>query len=95
MSTISIPYIGTLKGIDKAKTEIKEKKSSKHDCYVILGLSCILLDIVWVAMMLGPVRVRIKSRIVDKRYLVLNKEDFILVRNSSRLRYPTAIMVKA
>ena len=25
MSTISIPYIGTLKGINKAKTKIKEK----------------------------------------------------------------------
>jgi hypothetical protein len=38
MSTISIPYIGTLKGINKAKTEVKEKTSSNHDCNVILGL---------------------------------------------------------
>ncbi len=55
MSTISIPFIGTLKGITKAKTEISEKTSSNHDCYIILGLSCILLGIVLVAMMLGPI----------------------------------------
>ena len=55
MSTISIPYIGTLKGINKAKTEVKEKTFSNHDCNVILGLSCILLGIVLVAMMLGPI----------------------------------------
>ncbi len=54
MSTISIPYNGTLKGIDKPKTETIEKKSTNHDCSVILGLSSILLSIVLVAMMLGP-----------------------------------------
>lgn len=97
MSTISIPYISTLKGINKAKTEIKEKTSSNHDCYVILGLGCILLGIVLVAMMLGPIAMSYYADTTGptKRYLVLNKEDFILVRNSSRLRYPTAIMVKA
>ena len=94
MSTISIPYIGTLKGIDKPKTETIEKTSTNHDCSVILGLHFILLGIVLVAVMLGPiamsyyvrsVQVRVKSRTADKRYLVLNKEDFILARNSSRL----------
>jgi hypothetical protein len=95
MSTISVPYIGTLKGIDKPKTETIEKTSTNHDCSVNLGLSSILLGMVLVAVMLGqsrchimpkrPVQVRVKSRIADKRYLVLNKEDFILARNSSRL----------
>ena len=46
-------------------------------------------------MPIQPVQVKVKSRIVDKRYLVLNKEDFIPVRNSSRLRYPTVIMANA
>jgi hypothetical protein len=41
MSTISIQYIGTLKGINKAKTEVKEKTFSNHDCNVILGLNFI------------------------------------------------------
>ena len=55
MSTISIPHIGKLKGINKAKSEAKEKTYSNQDCYIILGLSCILLGIVLVAMMLGPI----------------------------------------
>ena len=55
MSTINIPYIGTLRGIGKSK--IKEKTSSNHDCYVILGLRCILLSIVLVAMMLGRIAI--------------------------------------
>jgi hypothetical protein len=46
MSTISIPYIGKLKGINKSKSEAKEKTYSNQDCYIILGLSCILLGIV-------------------------------------------------
>ena len=55
MNTISIPYIGTLKGKDKLKTETIEKTSTNQDCSVILGLSFILLGIVLVAMMLGPI----------------------------------------
>jgi hypothetical protein len=79
MSTISIPYIGTLKGINKAKTEIKEKTSSNHDCYVILGLSCIVL----VAMMFGPIATSYyadttgpsKSQISDCRQTILGFEQ--------------------
>ncbi len=65
MSTISIPYIGTLKGINKAKTKIKRKTSSNRDCYVILGLSCILLGIVLVAMMLGPIAMSYYANTTD------------------------------
>lgn len=46
MNTISVPYIGKLKGINKSKSEAKEKTYSNQDCYIILGLSCILLGIV-------------------------------------------------
>ncbi|MDQ5869370.1 MAG: hypothetical protein M3530_06535 [Thermoproteota archaeon] len=55
MSTISIPHIGTLKGITSAKTKVKEKTSSNRDYYIIMGLSCILFGIVLVTMMLGPI----------------------------------------
>lgn len=95
MSTISIPYIGTLKGINKSKTEITEKTSSNHDCYVILGLSCMLLGIVLVAMMLGPIAMSYyaektgpsKSQISDCRQTILGfaQRGFYATRNSSRL----------
>ncbi|MGA8563382.1 MAG: hypothetical protein WB587_01385 [Nitrososphaeraceae archaeon] len=83
MSTISIPYIGTLKGINKAKTEVKEKTFSNHDCNVILGLGCILLGIVLVAMMLGPIAMsyyadttgRSKGQISDCKQTVLGFEQ--------------------
>ena len=83
MSTISIPYNGTLKGIDKPKTETIEKKSTNHDCSVILGLISILLSIVLVAMMLGPIAmsyyadttVPSKSQISDCRQTILGFEQ--------------------
>jgi hypothetical protein len=83
MSTISIPYIGTLKGIDKPKTETIEKTSTNHDCSVILGLSSILLGIVLVAVMLGPIAMSYyaettgpsKSQISDCRQTILGFEQ--------------------
>jgi hypothetical protein len=55
MSTISLLHIGTLKGISRAKTKVKQKTSSNRDYYIIIGLGCILFGIVLVAMMLGPI----------------------------------------
>ena len=83
MSTISIPYIGTLKGIDKPTTETIEKTSTNHDCSVILGLSSILLSIVLVAMLLGPIAMSYyadttgpsKSQISDCRRTILGFEQ--------------------
>jgi hypothetical protein len=83
MSTISIPYIGTLKGIDKPKTETIEKTSTNHDCSVILGLSSILLGIVLAAVMLGPIAMSYyadttglsKSQISDCRQTILGFEQ--------------------
>ena len=95
MSTISIPYIGTLKGIDKLKTETIEKTSTNQDCSVILGLSFILLGIVLVAVMLGPIAMSYyaektgpsKSQISDCRQTILGfaQRGFYATRNSSRL----------
>ena len=83
MSTISIPYIGKLKVINKSKSEVKEKTYTKQDCYVILGLSCILLGIVLVAMMLGPIAMSYyadttgprKGQISDCRQMILGFEQ--------------------
>ena len=83
MSTIGIPYIGKLKGINKAKSEAKEKTSSKQDCYIILGLSSILLGIVLVAIMLGPIAISYyadttgpsKGQISDCRQTILGFEQ--------------------
>jgi hypothetical protein len=83
MSIISIPYFGTPKGITKAKTEISEKRSSNHDCYIIMGLGCILLGIVLVAMMLGPIAMsyyavtsgQSKGQISDCRLMILEFEQ--------------------
>ena len=83
MSIISIPYFGTPKEITKAKTEISEKRSSNHDFYIIMGLSCILLGIVLVAMMLGPIAMSYyavtsgpsKGQISDCRLTILGFEQ--------------------
>ena len=83
MSTTSIPYIGTLKGIDKPKAETIEKTSTNHDFSVILGLSSILMTIVLVATMLGPIAMSYyadttgpsKSQISDCRHTILGFEQ--------------------
>jgi hypothetical protein len=83
MSIISIPHIGKLKRINKSKSEVKEKTYTNQDCYVILGLSCILLSIVLVAMMLGPIAMSYyadtpgpsKGQISDCRQTILGFEQ--------------------
>jgi hypothetical protein len=83
MSIITIPHIGTPKGISKAKTKLKGKTSSNHDCYIILGLSCILLGVVLVAMMLGPIAMSYyavttgpsQSQISECRQMILGFEQ--------------------
>ena len=83
MSTISILHIGKLKGINKSKSEAKEKTYSNQDCYIILGLSCILLAIVLVAMILGPIAMSYyadttgpsKGQISDCRQTILGFEQ--------------------
>ncbi len=42
MNTISLSHFGKQKAMSEAKMKVKGKAPSTHDCYIIIGLSCIL-----------------------------------------------------
>ena len=84
---------------------MKEKTSLNYDCYIVLRLSYVLLGIVLAAMMMSPIVMAYYAdtttpsmgQILGCRQTILGfgQKDIIPARSSSRLRYPTDVIVKA